>query len=229
MTLQERIKEQRKKSGLSQEKVAELMGVSRQAVTKWENGQSAPTTENLFKLAEIFGTTVDFLLNHEESEKEASLEQMHRLYKMEEAKKSEVRKEKRKKQIVLALTVAAGYLLIYLIGRFFVAREGEASVMGWLFENDPKNLPYLYGWLLHQKLFWVSMGISTVGGLLGKKYFSYITLAGFAAGMIVGEVFGPYPAGEAYGQGHYGWLIWGCVFTASIIIGIIIERRKKAE
>ena len=55
MSLGERIKEQRKSSGLSQEKVAEFVGVSRQAVTKWETGQSAPSTENLFKLAEIFG------------------------------------------------------------------------------------------------------------------------------------------------------------------------------
>ena len=59
MSLGERIKEQRKNCGLSQEKVAELVGVSRQAVTKWEAEQSAPSTENLFRLAEIFGTTVD--------------------------------------------------------------------------------------------------------------------------------------------------------------------------
>lgn len=69
MSLGERIKEQRKKSGLSQEKVAEFVGVSRQAVTKWETGQSAPSTENLFKLAEIFGTTVDMLLASDEDEK----------------------------------------------------------------------------------------------------------------------------------------------------------------
>lgn len=68
MSLGKRIKEQRKKCGLSQEKVAELVGVSRQAVTKWEVGQSAPSTENLFRLAEIFGTTVDILLDSEETD-----------------------------------------------------------------------------------------------------------------------------------------------------------------
>jgi len=62
MTLGERIKECRQNVDLSQEKVAELVGVSRQAVTKWEANQTAPSTENLFKLAEIFGTTVDFIL-----------------------------------------------------------------------------------------------------------------------------------------------------------------------
>lgn len=62
MTLGKRIKACRQQSGMSQEKVAELVGVSRQAVTKWETNQSAPSTENLFRLADIFGTTVDLLL-----------------------------------------------------------------------------------------------------------------------------------------------------------------------
>ena len=94
MSLGERIKEQRKISGLSQEKVAEFVGVSRQAVTKWETGQSAPSTENLFKLAEIFGTTVDILLASDEEEKDTPAEQIYYLYKMEQEK---IREERRKK------------------------------------------------------------------------------------------------------------------------------------
>jgi len=62
MELGERIRQARQRAHLSQEKVAELIGVSRQAVTKWESGQSAPTTDNLFRLAEILGTTVDLLI-----------------------------------------------------------------------------------------------------------------------------------------------------------------------
>ena len=53
MELGERIREARLRAHLSQEKVAELIGVSRQAVTKWESSQSAPSTDNLFKLAEV--------------------------------------------------------------------------------------------------------------------------------------------------------------------------------
>ena len=55
MSLGERLKDQRVKIGFSQEKVAELVGVSRQAVTKWETGQSAPSTANLISLSEIYG------------------------------------------------------------------------------------------------------------------------------------------------------------------------------
>ena len=62
MALGERIRELRKRAGLSQETLAVQLGVSRQAVTKWEMDQSAPSTENLLKLAEIFETTTDILL-----------------------------------------------------------------------------------------------------------------------------------------------------------------------
>ena len=98
MTLGERIKNQRTRAGLSQERVAELVGVSRQSVTKWESGQSAPSTENLFKLAEIFGTTVDMLLDIPDEKNEQSTDQaqikeltsqIQYLYRIESARKAE--------------------------------------------------------------------------------------------------------------------------------------------
>ena len=59
----------RKKRGLSQEKVAEYMGVSRQAVTKWENNISRPSSDNLIKLAQLFEVNVAALLGDEEVDK----------------------------------------------------------------------------------------------------------------------------------------------------------------
>ena len=56
----------RKKSGLSQEMLAEKVGVSRQAVSKWEIGESEPEISKLKVLAEIFGVTVDWLLSESE-------------------------------------------------------------------------------------------------------------------------------------------------------------------
>lgn len=63
MTLGEKIKHQRKMNNLSQEKVGELVGVSRQAVTRWETNQSAPSTDNLIKLAGIFKISLEQLAN----------------------------------------------------------------------------------------------------------------------------------------------------------------------
>lgn len=116
MALGERIKACRQSVGMSQEKVAELVGVSRQAVTKWEMNQSAPNTENLFKLAEIFGTTVDMLLDSDDDSKQSPAEQIYYLYKLEEEKKAATKKQQRKRNIITALIVAFGYMLIYLIG-----------------------------------------------------------------------------------------------------------------
>ena len=65
MTLGETIKEQRTAHGLSQETLAEAMGVSRQAVTKWEAGQSAPSSEKLIALAKLFHISLDELIGNE--------------------------------------------------------------------------------------------------------------------------------------------------------------------
>ena len=58
-----RIRAARQAAGLSQEKLAERLGLTRQAVTKWETGQSAPSTENLLRLAEVLGVPVSTLLD----------------------------------------------------------------------------------------------------------------------------------------------------------------------
>jgi len=62
MTIEERIQELRKSKGLSQEQLAEMLGVSRQAVSKWESGQSLPEVEKLIAMGEFFGVTIDYIL-----------------------------------------------------------------------------------------------------------------------------------------------------------------------
>ncbi len=57
-----RLYEYRKASGFSQEQVAAKIGVSRQAVSKWECAESSPDTDNLIALAVLYGVTVDELL-----------------------------------------------------------------------------------------------------------------------------------------------------------------------
>ena len=66
MKLHEKIYSQRKLKGLSQEELAEKLGVSRQAVSKWETGEALPEITKLKGLADVFGVTTDFLLNDNE-------------------------------------------------------------------------------------------------------------------------------------------------------------------
>lgn len=56
----------RKYFGLTQEKLAELVGVSRQTVTKWESGESLPDIYICGELARVFGVTLDDLVNYKE-------------------------------------------------------------------------------------------------------------------------------------------------------------------
>lgn len=63
-TLGEILKEHRTACKMTQEFVAESLGVSRQAVSKWESGAADPSTSNLFALAKLFGVSVEDLLQN---------------------------------------------------------------------------------------------------------------------------------------------------------------------
>lgn len=221
MTLGERIKEHRQNAKLSQEKVAELVGVSRQAVTKWESNQSLPSTENLFKLAEILGTTVDLLIPSEINKEEKLAEQIYHLQIQEREKRAQEFRVKCKKNILMTFLIIAGYLAVYLIGRLICGDFKNSTFIGWLFGTDSKY--YLYGWLLSSKLFWVSMTISALPSLFGKYRFSFITFVTFMLGIFIGEWLGPNPEGAFYGNTHYGWAIGGGMFLGAIVIGIVWE------
>ena len=62
MILGEKIAQLRRKNGWSQEELADKMGVSRQAVSKWESNQTTPDLERILRLSSLFGVTIDYLL-----------------------------------------------------------------------------------------------------------------------------------------------------------------------
>ena len=70
MKLGETILKYRQKRGLSQEKLAEQVGVSRQAVSKWEVGDAIPDTDKLIPLARTLGISVDELLGNVQDDEE---------------------------------------------------------------------------------------------------------------------------------------------------------------
>ncbi|MBQ3355959.1 MAG: helix-turn-helix transcriptional regulator [Oscillospiraceae bacterium] len=72
-TLGDRIKYHRKRLGMTQEQLAERMGVSAQAVSKWENNQSCPDISVLPDLANVFGISVDELLGKGSAAREAEI------------------------------------------------------------------------------------------------------------------------------------------------------------
>ena len=65
MILADKIINERKKNGWSQEELAEMLSVSRQSVSKWEGAQAVPDLNKIIKMAEIFGVSTDYLLKDE--------------------------------------------------------------------------------------------------------------------------------------------------------------------
>ena len=68
MTLGEKIAENRRVRGMTQEEVANLLGVTSQAVSKWENNNSLPDITLLPAIADLFETTIDALMSRERSD-----------------------------------------------------------------------------------------------------------------------------------------------------------------
>lgn len=64
--LSEKLYKLRKDSGFSQEQLAEQLGVSRQAVSKWESGTAIPESDKLIAISNYFGVSIDYLLKDDE-------------------------------------------------------------------------------------------------------------------------------------------------------------------
>lgn len=80
MSFEEKLKILRKANNLSQEELSEKINLSRQAVAKWESGQTYPDIENLIKLSELFRVTIDSMVK-DSTECEKSLESKDNLMK----------------------------------------------------------------------------------------------------------------------------------------------------
>ena len=210
----DRIREHRIKAGLSQDALAELVGVSRQAVTKWESGASSPTAANLFKLAEIFGTTVDLLTDKEKSEEN----------KISDGEKEKKDGRKMSLSVTAAALTAAVYIAVYLAVQFCTADFSESSLLSVI--THPSHSLYLWSWLLTNRLFWCIMAVSVFSALCGKFRFSAVNTAMFFLAVAIGEILGPCPAGAPYGHSHYGWAIWGALYLLSIVMGLSAEKLK---
>ena len=107
MTIGEKIYTLRTKSGMTQEQLAEKMGVSRQAISKWESDVSVPELSKLKSLANLFQVTLDELMDNKPLEEKGIIEI--------EVEKPEVKSEKKKKWIELIQSLSIVILGIAVI------------------------------------------------------------------------------------------------------------------
>ena len=147
MILADKIIELRKKSGWSQEELAEKLDVSRQSVSKWEGAQSVPDMGRIVQLSELFGVSTDYLLKEEmESLDPVTREESGsavRTVSMEEANAFLALREKN------ARTVALGVMMCILSPVLLILLSGlSESGSGLLTETTATGLGLLWLFLL---------------------------------------------------------------------------------
>ncbi|MDD2431603.1 MAG: helix-turn-helix transcriptional regulator [Firmicutes bacterium] len=112
MTFGEKLQILRKSNGISQEQLASQIGVSRQAISKWELGVSMPDTDNVIEVSKIFGVSIDYLLNVEIESTQSTARQKE----IEDApKKNGQKRTFFVAGIVLASIGALGNLVIWVL------------------------------------------------------------------------------------------------------------------
>lgn len=91
MTLGEKIVSLRKQANLTQSDLAERLNISRQAITKWENGTGLPDVDNLNKLAKVFNKSVDELLDYKVEEIKFELDTTKEIIMRQDSKSGKVK------------------------------------------------------------------------------------------------------------------------------------------
>ncbi len=118
MEFNNKLYELRKQKGLSQEELANRLNVSRQTISKWEVGESAPDMEKLIAISELFDISLDELVLDKAAKKEEASEQIVKseLYSdIKERVLTEENKKKAKKGLKIAGIIIGAILLIDLI------------------------------------------------------------------------------------------------------------------
>ena len=121
MILADKIIEQRKKNGWSQEELAEKMDVSRQSISKWESAQSVPDMARIVLLSQLFGVSTDYLLKDEleqaEPAEDADVDRELRTVSMEEASSFlRIREENASRVAVGVLLCILSPIVMILLG-----------------------------------------------------------------------------------------------------------------
>ena len=133
MILADKIIDERKKNGWSQEELADRLGVSRQAVSKWESAQSVPDLQRILEMSKLFGVSTDYLLKDEEGVRVQNdyneSDSIGRMVSMEEANEYLNHNERFSKKIAIGvpLCVLCPVPLLLLLA---------AQKLGWLSLSD---------------------------------------------------------------------------------------------
>ncbi len=120
MALGEKLQELRKGKGISQEAFSEIMGVSRQAISKWELNQSYPEMEKLIEVSDYFQVSLDYLVKESVDEAVEESEQKNEVF---------VDKQENKFVDVIKMVLLAGIAIVMSSIRFFIMGDYRAGIL----------------------------------------------------------------------------------------------------
>ena len=132
MTLREKLIVSRNKAGLSQMELANQLGVSRQAVSRWESGDTTPTMDKLKALAKIYGVSLDWLCS------DAADRELPEAAKPEADRPPDAGKEGEKKQKIRAIAIALAIGALAFACVWFAAENKKADEA----DNQGDNVKY---------------------------------------------------------------------------------------
>lgn len=141
MTLCEKLTQARKTAGLTQADIAARLSVSRQAVSRWESGQSKPSTEKLLALAKIYGVSLDWLCSDVADEKPFEVAESSEGNETNNVTTSTEDKKKRKIRYI-AIALAVGVITFACI--WFAARPENKEMPSTQFgdmEDENVDMP----------------------------------------------------------------------------------------
>ena len=169
MILADKIIENRKKNGWSQEELADKLGVSRQSVSKWEGAQAVPDMKKIVQMSEVFGVSTDYLLRDDIEEANTpenapvdnGLEETVRQVSLEEASEFLEHNEKAASSIStgVMLCILSPVILIVLAG---LAEAGKIAMS--------ENIAEMGGTAILLVIIAAAVAMFVMWGMRGKKY-----------------------------------------------------------
>lgn len=204
MNMADRIQYLRKAKGISQEELADKVGVSRQAVSKWESEQSMPDLDRVIAMSDFFGVTTDYILKGIEPVEDTE--------------------QKSKELASRALYIAStAFIFIGLFCAFGAWHETQsmAAVWGSMIIQAVGAASYFIGRLLSKEeaQFYVNLlNISGITFMPVSMIAGYISVFVFKQGQVA-----PYPTGI------FQSIVFAAIFAGIVVASFVLMKREKRE
>ena len=207
MTIGEKIRQRRREKGLTQDALANALEISRQAVAKWESGQSAPATENLLKLAALLEVPLEELAGPKEQPPSALEEYARR--QLEQERKRQAAKAALWAELKGTGAIAAGYLAVYLVCLAVFYLAGIKSCV--------------WGWMRSCHVLPATCLVHLAFGLLGRRRAGRALFAGTLAAIPLANAAGLAVMERTLTGRNYGWMFYLAVVFACLAAGCLWE------